>query len=546
MSNAATNETPTDLQTIIVRRAAWILLALIILFVLAIRVRLREVPLERDEGEYAYAGQLILDGVVPYKLAYTMKLPGTAAAYALLMAAFGQTTSGIHTGLLVVNAAAICLVFLIARKLFDVVAGLAAALSYGLMSSSFSVQGLAAHANHFVILFALLGTWVLLRAISSLGTLLFMASGLCFGLAFLMKQQAFCYFLFAVSFLLWTSPNATSAEICRTALRLRVFCTGLILPFGMLCLILLWAGAFRSFVFWTFTYAWQYAAALSLSQGWSNLKYVSPGVAGPILPLIVLSVAGILLTLMTKPVAERKFLLLCFLFSSALAVSLGLYFRPHYFILLLPALAINAGAALSLTQKLVANCHLLLIRCLPFSIFFISIAIVTYQNHAVWFLMSPIEVCREIYGHEPFPESRTIANYLYQHSTSKDRIAVLGSEPQIYFYSRRRSATGYLYTFPLMESHLFAAKMQADMIGEIEQAQPKYVVYVQNPILWLAQTNSPTRIFDWASEYLPKHYCLDGVADPVSRDHVEYRWGQAALDYKPESEYYTLIYKIAD
>jgi len=34
-------------------------------------------------GEYAYAGQLILQGVPPYKEAYNMKLPGTYAAYAV-------------------------------------------------------------------------------------------------------------------------------------------------------------------------------------------------------------------------------------------------------------------------------------------------------------------------------------------------------------------------------------------------------------------------------------------------------------------------------
>src|SRR6476469_8012843 len=95
----------------------WILVGLTILVVVIVRVRLREMPLERDEGEYAYAGQLLLHGIPPYKLAYNMKLPGTDAAYALLMAVFGQTPSGIHVGLTLVNTASIVLVFLLGRKL---------------------------------------------------------------------------------------------------------------------------------------------------------------------------------------------------------------------------------------------------------------------------------------------------------------------------------------------------------------------------------------------------------------------------------------------
>jgi len=41
-------------------------------------------PAERDEGEYAYASQLILQNTPPSKLAYNMKFPGTYAAYTVI------------------------------------------------------------------------------------------------------------------------------------------------------------------------------------------------------------------------------------------------------------------------------------------------------------------------------------------------------------------------------------------------------------------------------------------------------------------------------
>src|SRR3954469_4112755 len=95
----------------------WGGLLLIILFTIGVRLRLLDMPLERDEGEYAYAGQLILQGVPPYKEAYNMKLPGTYAAYAVIMAAFGQSASGIHIGLALINSGSIVLIFLIGKKL---------------------------------------------------------------------------------------------------------------------------------------------------------------------------------------------------------------------------------------------------------------------------------------------------------------------------------------------------------------------------------------------------------------------------------------------
>ena len=109
------------------------------------------VPLGRDEGEFAYAGQLILQGVPPYKLVYNMKLPGTYIAYAALMAVFGQTTSGIHMGLLAVNLATIVLVYRFVRELFDPFSAGMAAVAYSILSESPALLGMAAHATHFVV-----------------------------------------------------------------------------------------------------------------------------------------------------------------------------------------------------------------------------------------------------------------------------------------------------------------------------------------------------------------------------------------------------------
>src|SRR5438105_13856412 len=102
---------------------AWLIVALIVSLSLFVRLRLRDMPLERDEGEYAYAGQLMLQGIPPYKEAYNMKLPGTYAAYAVIMAVFGQSPAGIHLGLALVNAVSIILVFLLGRRLLDEAVG---------------------------------------------------------------------------------------------------------------------------------------------------------------------------------------------------------------------------------------------------------------------------------------------------------------------------------------------------------------------------------------------------------------------------------------
>src|SRR6266481_9775300 len=123
----------SDIHDKTLRVAWWIFAVIVFVFVLAVRIRLLGIPLERDEGEYAYAGQLMLQGIPPYKLAYNMKFPGTYAAYAIIMSIFGQTIYAVHFGLLLVNAATTTLIFFVGWRLMNTTAGIAAAAIYAVL-----------------------------------------------------------------------------------------------------------------------------------------------------------------------------------------------------------------------------------------------------------------------------------------------------------------------------------------------------------------------------------------------------------------------------
>src|SRR5207244_1552842 len=270
--NKAARLAPVPTKPVPVRRSlcACICLGLILLFVVIVRVRLLPVPLERDEGEYAYAGQLILDGIPPYQLVYNVKLPGIYAAYASLMAIFGQTTFGIHLGLLFVNLGAAILIFFLARRLFDAYAAVIASATYALMSTSPAVMGSAAHATHFVILAALGGFLVLLRGLESRRLLTFFWSGFLFGVSVLMKQHGVFFGVFAFGVLLFKELSTESAvsvggspatglqnpgtesitNLLPKLRRLAAFSFGAVVPYALTCLILWRAGVFANFWHW--------------------------------------------------------------------------------------------------------------------------------------------------------------------------------------------------------------------------------------------------------------------------------------------------------
>jgi Dolichyl-phosphate-mannose-protein mannosyltransferase len=517
-----------------------LLLAIIALFAI-IRFRLRDMPLERDEGEYAYAGQLILQAVPPYKLAYNMKLPGTYAAYALIMAILGQTPAGIHLGLLLINAATILLMYILVTRLFGRLAGLVAAASYGLLTTSASVLGLEAHAAHFVVLPAIAGLLVLFDALDRKRPRLYLLSGFLLGLSFVMKQPGIFFAIFGGLYLLrreWTRPLQSKTLLTRFGL----FTLGVVIPYGVICLIMWRAGVFGRFWFWTFSYARHYS--LSFADGLHELLGEFPLVVAPSVAVWLIAAWGLTAFLWNARARRHASWCFGFLLFSCLAVSLGLRFSLHYFILLLPAVSLLASIAVSsATSYLVERNRPAYLRAFPVAAFLAVFTISILGQRKLLFETGPIIADRTIYGPNPFPEALTVADYLRSHTDPYASIAVIGSEPEIYFYAHRRSATGYIYTYALMENQPYALTMQNEMISEIESSRPEFVVVVDVPMSWMLTPQSQRHIFTWIKPYLRDHYEKVGLADIRDGQPTEYRWGEEAAHYHPQSRYLVYVYR---
>jgi Dolichyl-phosphate-mannose-protein mannosyltransferase len=536
----------TDINGKLVQFAWWTLATIVFTLVVAIRIRLLGIPLERDEGEYAYAGQLILQGIPPYKLAYNMKFPGTYAAYALIMSIFGQTIHAIHLGLLLVNLATIALIFLVGRRLINAIAGITASASYAVLSVSPSVLGLAAHATNFVVLPVLGGIILILKQRVTAseppkGTQLvqLFTSGLLFGIAVLMKQPALLFIPFGAIYIIWTDLNRR-LSLNRILLRIVIFVTGAVVPLGLTCLILWHAGVLDKFWFWTINYAWQYGSLVPLRAAPRIFSLSANEVAFTGWPVWILAGIGVLTGIWDQRMRASTLFLVGFLFFSALALCPGFYFRTHYFVLVLPAITLLAGAAISKLVGLVAD-RTIVIKLVPLLLFAAALILPILLDKRIFFKVSPNHACGLIYPENPFLESVRIGTYMRGHTEPGDTIAVLGSEPEIYFYSHRHSATGYIYTYGLMEAQKYAQQMQQEMIHEIEGARPKYLISVAMAYSWLRRPDSDQAIFNWANEYVVQNYTRAGLVNITSRE-IDYFFGDVPPSIETQRDY-ILIYR---
>jgi hypothetical protein len=517
-------------------------LLIILLFVAFIRLRLLQIPLERDEGEFAYMGQLILQGIPPYLISYNMKLPGIYAAYALIMSVFGESVEGIHLGFLIINAATIILVFLLGKRLYDPYTGIIASAAFAVLSVSPSVLGTSAHATHFVLLPALGGIILMLRATDSGKLKHLFWSGILLGISFLMKQPGIFFAIFAFFYFLFSLYRTRDIPFSLIFKRGLFFLIGAIIPFALTIGILYKAGVFEKFWFWTYLYGKEYASRVPLSMGPEIFLSQIPHVIGKFYLLWAMGGLGISAFLWDKTARTRAPFVLGFFIFSFLAVCPGLYFRQHYFVLILPAVVLFIGIGINSLKRFISKFQPKF-QWVPAILFLAFFFTGIYSYGSFFFELDPVQACRMMYGPNPFPESIRIAEYIETHSKKEDKIAILGSEPQIYFYSNRHSATGHIYVYGLMENQKYAFRMQLDMAREIEEAEPRYLIFVNISTSWLAHIGSEKYILEWLREYLKKKFSLVGVVDILSSEKTEYRWDSEAANYAPRSPCFLCVYK---
>ena len=300
----------------------WGLLGLVVALAALVRLRLLNVPLERDEGEYAYAGQLILSGVPPYTLLYNMKLPGTYLMYAASMLFFGKTIIGARLGLLLATSATCLGAFQLARRFVPANDSLAAAASYAVLALSTEMLGPFGHATHYVALFGVWGLVVLADAMERENGKRFFAAGVLLGIAILMKQPGAVFLACAG---VWIAVGPSAAKVRKFVIVL----LGAAAPFALLAIWLLLSGAFGRFWFWVVEYGQAYGGQQQLAEGWDNLRSVASRFLPQAVVFWLLTAGGIALLFTRCYPAPARLRAGSLLLLSFLGVGPGLYFREH-------------------------------------------------------------------------------------------------------------------------------------------------------------------------------------------------------------------------
>ncbi len=430
--------------------ARWItalLLAGVMLITVGLRLPGFALPLERDEGAYAYVAWAWLQGELPYRDAFDHKPPliyllympavlvGTPAAWMIRL--WGTLLMLVSVGF----------VFLIGRQIWSRSTALLAALLFGIIGSAFDIQGLILNTDQALVLPALLALWAAMRLRATQQPRYALATGAALAAAALIKPVAI---LLGPAALLALRGDGRSVARTSGSILLGGALVGL--PFAIYFAL---QGAWADLWFGVVTYNTIYATESRMR--WDLGALVD--MLAPLMPLLLVAIGGAALASRSgsdsNAMAMTHGRLLIAWTAALLLAALG-SLRPyiHYYYPLLPLLCLLAAPCVSWLWRqraqvggirgiagALAPLLLLLLLTGPFIRQNLRLIGATAEEQA--------ERLYGDVGKHYFAQAPLVADFVRARTTPDDRIYIFAAEPEVYVLAERRAASRYIYDYPL-------------------------------------------------------------------------------------------------
>ncbi len=514
----------------------WGLLGLSVLCFLITRLKLLAIPLERDEGSFAYIGHWLWRGKDLYTDMLDSKLPGLYTYYGLFTTLFGYNATGVHVGLLVANIASGICFYLFVKEVFNRYVAVITCSLYLWMIMSANVLGFAAHATQILTPFVLAGILLFWRGLQTNKLYLFFLSGLLVGIAFTIKQQS--AILGVLMALIWwpariwwdKKENATIPILEWLALGV-----GGLLPAAGVYFYFLQSGRFAEFYDWTVTQPLSLAA--SFPQPWYKMFLaIIPAVLDRFEGVWIAAGLGLILIFYS---GFKKFGAVfgsAFAMVSFLSVVIGAAYYKHYFAIAIPGVALMAACTIYWISQKVGKTGPLL--GIGITVFLILLSIQGRADY--YFNPSYSKIHYEAYSRNLFPEIERIGKELKRRVPEGSRIGVMGSEPELLVAADRESCTKYLMIYAILFDPVRSPPMQQEYIRDLQACAPDYIVWNTVSGSWTTGYDK-LAFFEQLMQWIEQHYETVAIAESRGDAPGVVVWDKELDSYKSENDYKVIV-----
>ncbi|HUV47036.1 MAG TPA: glycosyltransferase family 39 protein [Candidatus Bathyarchaeia archaeon] len=469
-------------------------------FVLLFRWNSFNSPFERDEGEYAYSAWILKQNILPYKNSFIQKPPMIIYTYLLSLYINPHALWPPRLLAMIFEAGSILLVGYILKKDFDKSTAL---IAMGLaipMIMFFHLYSLAANTEKFMLL-PLLGTLAVYTynksKKNSWSRFLF---GTLSALAVFYKQICFLPILFI--FLVWLIKGFQQDKKVKILL-VNIFYTilGFLLTSWLILSPFILKDAlsyvWECVIFFNKYYLENYGFSLNHSLRFLKLFLTNWW-------LLFFFSAWFFYKL-----PKNWWFYLGLFLTSLFSVS----FSPlgHYYILIMPfwamiaSLGINSFATFLKKRKKSRSTQKT--KVVITSILLVSMILAIKKQ----FFLSPEDLNLLVYTKDnPFIEASIVAKRITDLTSAKDYVYVLGCEPQILFYSKRKSPTRFFTNYPLVIESPKKIDYQRQTIADLKLKPPKAIVVSQYHLKKIWDGKTPKLLEQYMAELIENKYRLIG------------------------------------
>ena len=470
---------------------------------LLLRMLVADIPLERDEGEYAYIAQRWLLGEVPYRDSFDQKPPAVFAVYALILGALGSSSAAIHWGAQLWTLGTLALVMHLGRAWLSPPAAVAAGLLMVLLTVDHALVGNAANTELFALLPLTACMAAALRA-SEKQTWRWSAVAGATGAAAVAFKHVAAPMVILPLLLIASKGKRLPAHLLAFSLGALAAILPIVVYFALTgALDALWDALVR----FNLSYAAHASVASYQWVLWPQIRATLPS----LWPVYLLAVLALLVgwpqaRTAGAPSARGRLWCTLWLLTGLLAIAAGGYLRRHHFLFAAPPLALLAAAGIDTGLRRLGRFG----RPGWLRVAVAVGIVITVVLSSPWYYLSGSaeQKSARIYGNNPFAESPQVGDYLRENSEPSDHIFIFGSEPQLLFYAQRRSASRYMFVYPLMFAVEGVRERQQQALEEIRASEPKFIVGAFLSTSLLEQPDTPRILRHGLRELVESSYHL--------------------------------------
>ncbi len=459
-------------------------------------------PYGRDQGIYAYAGKLLLEGNMNYRYVFDLKPPGIHFLFAFIQLIAGESMLSARFFDIVWQSFTGIFIFLIAFRLTGSKAlSLTSAFLYILLYFRLDYWHTLQTDGSLNLLFAI-SVLLLLSSYENHSFLKIFFSGVLFAAALLFKYTIISFLpLLFICFIL-SEKELFSLRIKNII----VYCIGLLLPIISVTLLYYFSDSINELVDIQFVQTPLYT---KIAYETESTKFIIDHIVrlftySVYSPLILFSAIAFIIVIIKKKIDFVNLLLFAWIFSAIFSLLIQWKFYYYHFLVIIPPIALGTAYGLSLTKEYLKLKPALyktvfIFFIIGFTLFAFKPYIQNYSTLNDYIIgkqsLNEVYIKNGFTSDSVFMIGKTFkaVEQVKQDTNPDNGIYVWGFDPLVYYLSGRKCVSRFIYNFPLLwkaDNNAF----RKEFMNEITKNNPKVIIVAKNdPLMFISGYNEDSK-----------------------------------------------------